>query len=123
MARWVHELIDGAAGAAPAVWDHDGARFSYSDLRGIVDVVADGLVTNGVRPGDRVMLVSENCAMFAAAVLAISKVGGWIMPVNARHIEAELESLRSHAQPRVIVRCGPGVFEIGDADGSPEPVS
>ena len=103
MADWVHELCDGWAEDAPAVWDHDDARYSYGDLRGMIDAVAEGLIRHGVRPGDRVMLVSENCAVFAAAVLAISKVGAWIMPVNARHTVGELRSLLAHAEPSAML--------------------
>ena len=103
MAQWVHELIEGWAEDAPAVWDHDGARFSYGDVRAMVAVIADGLRAAAVQPGDRVMLVSENCAVFAAAVLAISKVDAWAMPVNARHTVSELRSLKDHADPKVIL--------------------
>src|SRR5215510_6893071 len=62
----------------------DGKVWSYGALAGIVDDAAAELGRHGVRPGDRVMVVSENSLPLAALILAISAVDAWSVVVNPR---------------------------------------
>ena len=50
----------------------------------IVDEAATALKQYGVRPGDRVMLVGENCLAVAALVLAVSELDAWSVVGNPR---------------------------------------
>ena len=121
MATWLHELIDPQPATAPAVIEPSGAVVTYGGLRARVTEVAGMLRDTGVRPGDRVMLILENCADYIAVAMACSHLRAWVMPVNARHTSVELAALRAHAEPRAVVYVG-GEVRIEQGDGAPEPV-
>ena len=106
MADWVHQLIEAAPDAAPATMDGDGRRYSYGDLRRMTGKLAAALGAHGVRPGDRVMLVCENCTSYVVAVMAASRLAAWILPVNARHTAEELRAIRDHSGARVMLFTG-----------------
>ena len=55
---------------APAISDTTGAAWTWSDLAAAAADMALLLRGEGVQPGDRVMLVTENCAASVAAMLA-----------------------------------------------------
>ena len=114
MAVWLHDLANGAPDDALAIIDHDGARYSYGAFRGMVAQLADLLDQHGVRPGDRVMVVAENCASFAVSILALSHVGAWILPINARHTADELHAIAAHSGARCLV-FAPGASEPAGA--------
>jgi long-chain acyl-CoA synthetase len=85
---------------APALAEA-GRVLSYRGLVEAVERLAELLRTRGVRPGDRVLLVSENCAAQVAAIFAASSVGAWIVNVNARLSAPELETIRTHSGARI----------------------
>ncbi|MFY0690577.1 MAG: AMP-binding protein [Paracoccaceae bacterium] len=101
--RWVHDLIAGKPGQALAIVEDDGARFTYGQLDQMTQTLADTLSRHGVRPGDRVILISENCATYAAAILAASRLKVWISPVNARQTAGEIEAIRAHSGARCMM--------------------
>ncbi|MFT6452983.1 MAG: acyl-CoA synthetase (AMP-forming)/AMP-acid ligase II, partial [Halocynthiibacter sp.] len=75
--QMLHELPRAHDPKLNAIVDHDGARFSYGELIEMIDTMAATLSAHGLRPGDRLMLVCENCATYAVAVLAASQIGAW----------------------------------------------
>lgn len=101
--RRIHELLLQAEPSRIALWDHDGTAYCYGDLTSMVATMADRLRTHGVRPGDRVMLLSENSATYLAAVLAISQLDAWVLLVNARLTESEVARLIEVADIRCVV--------------------
>lgn len=54
---------------------------SFAELSGLVDEVAAGLATRGVRPGDRVGLYSYNRPEWVVTDLAIIKLGAVVVPI------------------------------------------
>ncbi|GEP56406.1 class I adenylate-forming enzyme family protein [Reyranella soli] len=80
----------------------DGKVWTYGALAGIVDDVAAELSKHGVRPGDRVMVVSENSPALAALILAISALDAWSVSVNPRLSEREIDQIRGHCGARVL---------------------
>ena len=54
----------------------------------------------GVRAGDRVMLVGENCAAMVALFFALAARDAWIVNVNARMSAREVELIRDHCGAR-----------------------
>ena len=74
---------------------------------GELDTTIDGLVAQlhaiGIRRGDRVLLVSENCVAQALMILAVSRVGGWSASVNARLSPREIENFISHSGARRVL--------------------
>jgi long-chain acyl-CoA synthetase len=80
----------------------DGKAWSYGALAGIVDDAAAELSKHGVRPGDRVMVVSENSLPLAALILAISAIDAWSVVVNPRLSEREIDHIRDHCGARLL---------------------
>jgi len=79
----------------------EGARAcTYAQLDGAVRDVAERLGQMGVRRGDRVMLVCENCCATVAIYLAIARVGAWPVVVNARLSDREIDEIRDHSGAR-----------------------
>jgi long-chain acyl-CoA synthetase len=52
------------------------------ELDQLIAGVARGLLARGVRPGDRVAILSENRVEFVAAYFAIMRMGGVAVPIN-----------------------------------------
>jgi acyl-CoA synthetase (AMP-forming)/AMP-acid ligase II len=86
---------------APALVE-DGRTISYRELVEAIDRQAALLRELGVRPGDRVLLVSENCAAQVALVFAAATLDAWIVNVNARLSAPELEAIRVHSGARIL---------------------
>ncbi len=85
-----------------AVVDPSGS-WSYRELAGVISNTADWLRVSGVRAGDRVMIVGENCREFAAILLAVGSLDAWPVPVNARLSAREIDAIRDHCEARRIV--------------------
>src|SRR5271163_3119291 len=73
---------------------------TYAELAAIVAGTAITLVKYGVRPGDRVMIVSENSLALAAILLAASEIDAWSVVVNPRLSEREIDLIRDHSGAR-----------------------
>ncbi|WP_249138902.1 AMP-binding protein [Actibacterium sp. MT2.3-13A] len=86
---------------APAVIDSDGRAVGWRDLDARIDEAADMLRARGVGPGDRVLLVAENCLAVAVLIFAASRLDAWAVPVNARMAGAEIARIGAHAAPRL----------------------
>ncbi|MEO1688664.1 MAG: AMP-binding protein, partial [Pseudomonadota bacterium] len=86
-----------------AVIDDDGATFTYGELRAMAGYTAQALREHGVRPGDKVMLVCENCMLYAVSLFAILNCDAWVVPVNARQSTAELAAIAEHGGVRAMV--------------------
>lgn len=104
--RRIHELVERWAAARPhalAVIDHDGRRFSWSEMQQAVERAAEHLRNAGVRGGDRVLILLENSLAAAAAIMACSRLDAWAVALNARLAAAEVERNREHCGPRAIL--------------------
>lgn len=88
---------------APAVSDDGGTRWSYDGLSVASDAVRGALSNAGVVAGDRVLIVSENCAAVLAALFACSRMGAVAVPVNARQTGVELGRIVDHARPAAVL--------------------
>ena len=102
----IHDHIDRHASErpdAPALRDSGGIVFDWASYRDATEEAAALLRDRDVGPGDRVMLVAENCAAIAACHFAASRVGAITVPVNARMKAAELAKITDHSAPRVTI--------------------
>ena len=88
---------------APAFSDSIGTAWNYADLDRAARGAAEMLREAGVRPGDRVLMLSENCATAVAMLFASWQLGAVIIPVNARQTGAEVERILTHATPAAVV--------------------
>jgi acyl-CoA synthetase (AMP-forming)/AMP-acid ligase II len=74
--------------------------WSYSELATVVADAALILKHYDIRPGDRVMIVSENSLALVALILAASKIDAWSVVVNPRLSAREIDLIREHSGAR-----------------------
>lgn len=103
--RRIDHVIDRHAAETPdriALID-DGGSLTYGALRDAVGTAARDLAALDVRPGDRLMLVSENSIQLAILLLAASRLDVWAIVVNPRLSARELDQIRDHSGARRIL--------------------
>lgn len=96
--RWAVSSPD-----APALRDQHGRALSYAGLAESVRETQRHLAGLGVQAGDRVLLVNENCLPVLVIILALSELGAWPVVVNARMAAGEIERIRAHSEPRLVL--------------------
>jgi long-chain acyl-CoA synthetase len=87
---------------APALVEASGA-WSYRQLASVVAEAQSSLTDSGVRAGDRVMVVCENCRAFVAILLAIAGIDAWPALVSARLSAKEIDVIRDHCGARRVI--------------------
>ncbi len=80
-----------------------GGTWTYAELLHIIGETRAWLLSLGIRPGDRVMIVGENCRAFAALVLSVAGIDAWPVPVNAHLSAREIEAIQQHCGARRIL--------------------
>lgn len=98
----LHQVVDRFSRETP---DHpalveDGGVWSYRQLADSIPSIAAALRSLGIRPGDRMMIVSENCIALAGLLLAASSIDAWAIVVNPRLSPRELDQIRDHSGAR-----------------------
>ena len=86
----------------PAVVEAGGS-WCYRQLDAAVAETRAWLIGLGVRPGDRVMIVCENCRAFVAVLLAVAALDAWPVPVNALLSAEEIGKIRNHCGARRVI--------------------
>jgi len=87
---------------APALCE-GALSWTYRDLHQAVQAAAALLRELQVRPGDRVMIVGENCALQVALIFAAGACDAWAVCVNARLSARELDAIRDHCGARRVL--------------------
>src|SRR5580704_1560760 len=77
--------------------------WTYRQLNDAVDRATAWLQDSGVRPGDRVMLVCENCRAFIAIFLGLTGMDAWPVLANARLSDREIDDIRDHSGARRVI--------------------
>jgi long-chain acyl-CoA synthetase len=100
--RRIHEVAARHVSETP---DHvalieDGASWSYRELDRQVTEIGASLKSLGIRAGDRMIVVSENCIALAALLLAASRIDAWAIVANPRLSARELDQIRDHSGAR-----------------------
>ncbi|KUZ62631.1 AMP-binding protein [Burkholderia ubonensis] len=80
----------------------DARRLSYRELSEAIDAAAAQLAACGVRGGDRVMIVAENCVAQVVLLFAAARLDAWALMSNARLSAVELDAIAAHARPKLI---------------------
>src|SRR5215468_10778072 len=94
----------------PALVQGDVA-WTYAELAAAVADTALILQLYDIRPGDRVMIVSENCLALAALIFAASEIDAWSVVVNPRLSAREVDVIREHSGARRVFY----TVEVSDA--------
>src|ERR1700710_1504067 len=88
----------------------DGQRISYGDLVARAGQMANVLVANGVKPGDRVAAQTEKSVPGLVLYLAAVRAGAVYLPLNTAYTLNELEYFINDAEPSLVV-CDPSRAE------------
>ena len=88
--------------SAIAVVDGD-VVWSYAELAEAVSEMRQRLEAVGVQPGDRIMVLNENCRALVATILAASEMDVWTAVVSARLSASEIDNIAGSCQPRLMV--------------------
>jgi long-chain acyl-CoA synthetase len=98
----INDVVTGWAEKAPdhpALIESTGA-WTYKELASAVSDTQSWLRELGVRAGDRVMIVGENCRAFVTILLAAAAIDAWPVVVNARLSAREVEQICDHSGAR-----------------------
>lgn len=76
---------------------------TYDWFLTLVKQTAAQLVELGVKPGDRIILISSNNPVFPIIIYATSFVGAIIVPVNFRLAEKEIKFIASDCKATVVI--------------------
>lgn len=71
----------------------DGRTWTYGEVRGLAGRIASALAGHGVRPGDKVAILSANDPVAFTCVFGISRAGAVWCPINPRNEAAENREL------------------------------
>ncbi|WP_290690034.1 MULTISPECIES: class I adenylate-forming enzyme family protein [unclassified Haematobacter] len=78
-------------------------RLTYGEAAAAIRDTARWLTDQGLRPGDRLMVVNENGIALALLLLAAGTIDVWLATINARLSEGELETIRAHSGARRVI--------------------
>ena len=95
---WVERTPD-----HPALVESSGS-WTYQQLNAVVKETETWLRDDlGVRPGDRVMIVIENCRAFVAILFALTALDAWPVLVNSKLSAREVDEIRVHCGARRVL--------------------
>ncbi|HZS46145.1 MAG TPA: fatty acid--CoA ligase [Blastocatellia bacterium] len=78
-------------------------RFTYRQFGERVNQWAQSMLGLGVRPGDRVTVLSQNCHRMLEAYFGAPTIGAIIMPVNFRLVPGDFLYMLNHSEAKVII--------------------
>jgi crotonobetaine/carnitine-CoA ligase len=78
---------------------------TYGDFLVTANRIANGLLSLGVREGDKIGILLPNRLEFPCAWLAANTIGAVMVPVNARFVDEEIRYVLHHSESSVLVTC------------------
>lgn len=78
-------------------------EIGYRELHELSGRLARKLAGDGVKPGDRVGILSPNCLFWPVAALAVLKTGAVLVPLNSRLKSAEIRKIADDAQLDAVI--------------------
>ena len=78
-------------------------QWSYAGFHREVDRIVNGFIRIGVKRGDRIAFVLQNCAEFLFAVFALTKIGAVFVPLNPQYTAEEAEYVLQHSEASVVI--------------------
>jgi long-chain acyl-CoA synthetase len=118
----VNLLHGGLERAADRFGDRDAVlagerRWSFRDLDRLANAVTHHLAAAGVRPGERVAVMTTNRVEFVAAVHAVSKLGAAAVLLSPAWKAVEVDHALGLTSPRQAVADGPAVALLAERLG------
>jgi acyl-CoA synthetase (AMP-forming)/AMP-acid ligase II len=81
----------------------DGVRISHRNYLARSERLAAGLQRDGVQPGDRVAILSQNCVEMVELIGAVALVGAILLPVNHRLNAEEIGFVLGDGAPVLLI--------------------
>ena len=81
----------------------DGERVTHAAYLARAERLAAGLARAGVRPGDRVAVLSQNNLEFVDLYGAVARLGAILVPINWRLSAEEIAYVIGDAAPKIII--------------------
>jgi acyl-CoA synthetase (AMP-forming)/AMP-acid ligase II len=103
--RRIHQIIEPWVSRqpdAPALLQ-SGTVMSFGQLDAAASEAARRLTQLGLRARDRLLLVAENSIPVVVLALACSRLDAWLVPVNARLSQREIDTFVEHSGARLVV--------------------
>ncbi|MBD8036808.1 AMP-binding protein [Solibacillus sp. A46] len=79
-----------------------GQETTYKQLDEQVNNTAKALRSNGIEKGDKVGIFMPNLKEFVVLYFAIQRVGGVVVPINAKFVAREIEYVLNHSDAKAI---------------------
>jgi fatty-acyl-CoA synthase len=95
-------------------------HITYEELAGAAERLAAQLAAFGVRHGDRVLVVMQNCPQLVIAHYAIFRANAVVVPVNPMNRAEELRHYITDAQATVAITTGDLAAELAAASNGIE---
>jgi acyl-CoA synthetase (AMP-forming)/AMP-acid ligase II len=80
----------------------DDDFITFSRLNVAANRLANGLLVLGIKPGDTVAIMAQNCLEFPIIVYAVAKCAAVLVPVNFRYEKKELVYVLNDSQPKAL---------------------
>jgi len=80
----------------------EGISITYKELKEKVNSVSKFLRENGILPGDKVIILSENCVNWGVAYFAITTMGSVCVPIMTEFKSTEIKHIILHSEAKAI---------------------
>ena len=87
--------------SAVAIIEYD-QQITYGELNERVNKLANGLIDEGLKHGDRVAIIARNCTAFLELELACAKTGTILVGLNWRLAKEEVTHCLNLTQPKLV---------------------
>jgi fatty-acyl-CoA synthase len=88
-----------------------GKRYTYAELNGRANRLANWMRDLGVEKGDRVSILAHNGIGYIDLFYGLAKIGAILAPLNWRLAARELSYIVNDCEPKVLI-CGPEFTEL-----------
>jgi long-chain acyl-CoA synthetase len=100
---------------------YDNKRITYQGLDQLTDRFISGLISLGVKPGDKMLISLANCPEFIIAYYAALRMKVVVVPVNPGYTAGELGLIMNDCQPSVVITSEASIKAFKDLDLSVRP--
>lgn len=80
-----------------------GRRITYEQLHDQVNRLSNSLLNLGIEIGDKVIIFMPNVLEFVVSYFAIQRIGGIVVPINAKFTLTEVEYIADHCEAKAII--------------------
>jgi len=77
-------------------------HMTFKALNESANKLANGLISMGVKPGDKAGIMAQNCLEFPVILYAAAKCGAVLVPINFRYEKKELIYVVNNSGPKIL---------------------